>query len=84
MGTIPDFGEQVEGMKISGVRPGGPAAVAGMIGGDIIIKFGKTEIKNLYDFTYALGECKPGDEVDVVIKRGAETKTVKVKLEKRN
>ena len=84
MGTIPDFGEQVQGMKISGVREGSPAAKAGMTGGDIIVKFGKVEIKNLYDFTYALGEYKPGDEVDVVIKRGAETKTVKVKLEKRN
>jgi aminopeptidase YwaD len=84
MGTIPDFGEQVQGMKISGVREGSPAAKAGMTGGDIIIKFGKVDIKNLYDFTYALGEYKVGDEVDVIIKRGAETKTVRVKLEKRN
>ncbi|MDP2884855.1 MAG: M28 family peptidase [Ignavibacteria bacterium] len=84
MGTIPDFGEQVQGMKISGVREGSPAAKAGMAGGDIIVKFGKVDIKNLYDFTYALGEYKPGDEVDVVVKRGAETKTVRVKLEKRN
>ena len=84
MGTIPDFGEPVQGMKISGVREGSPASKAGMTGGDIIVKFGKIDINNLYDFTYALGEYKPGDEVDVVIKRGAETKTVKVKLEKRN
>ncbi len=84
MGTIPDFGEQAQGMKISGVREGSPAAKAGMTGGDIIVKFGKVDIKNLYDFTYALGEYRPGDEVDVVIKRGTETKTVRVKLEKRN
>ncbi len=84
MGTIPDFGEQAQGMKISGVREGSPAANAGMTGGDIIVKFGKVDVKNLYDFTYALGEYRPGDEVDVVIKRGTETKTVRVKLEKRN
>jgi len=84
MGTIPDFGEQVQGMKISGVREGSPAAKAGMVGGDIIVKFGKVDIKNLYDFTYALGEYKAGDEVDVVVKRGTETKTLRVKLEKRN
>jgi aminopeptidase YwaD len=84
MGTIPDFGEQVEGVKLSGVREGSPAAKGGVVGGDIIIKFGKVDIKNLYDFTYALGEHKPGDEVDVVIKRGGETKTMRVKLEKRN
>lgn len=84
MGTIPDFGEQVQGFKISGVRPGGPAAKAGLLGGDVIVKFGKVEIKNLYDFNYALGEHKPGDEVEVVFKRGNDTKTVKVTLEKRN
>jgi aminopeptidase YwaD len=84
MGTIPDFGEQVEGMKLAGVREGGPAAKAGLQAGDIIVKFGRVEVKNLYDFTYALAECKPGDEVDVVVKRGGETKTFRVKLEKRN
>ena len=84
MGTIPDFSEQVQGMKISGVREGGPAAKAGMLGGDIIVKFGRVEIKNLSDFTYALGEYKPGDEVEVVFKRGDETKTVKVTLQRRN
>ena len=84
MGTIPDFSEQGQGFKISGVRPGGPAEKAGMLGGDVIVKFGNVEIKNLYDFTNALGEHKPGDQVDVVYKRGNETKTTKVTLEKRN
>ncbi len=84
MGTVPDFGEQVEGMKLSGVREGSPAAKAGLLAGDIIVKFGKVDVKNLYDFTYALGEYKPGDEVDVVVKRGKETVNTKVKLERRN
>ena len=84
MGTIPDFGEQVEGMKLSGVREGSPAAKAGLQAGDIIVRFGTTDIKNLYDFAFALGEHKPGDDVDVVIKRGTELLTKTVKLEKRN
>jgi hypothetical protein len=84
MGTIPDFGESTEGMKISGVREGSPAAKAGLIGGDVIVKFGRVDIKNLYDFTYALGEYKPGDEVDVTVKRGMETKTMRVLLERRS
>jgi len=84
MGTIPDFGEQVEGMKLSGVREGSPAAKAGIQGGDIIVRFGKVDVKNIYDFTYALGQHKPGDEVEVVIKRGSVSITTKVTLEKRN
>ncbi|HLF20337.1 MAG TPA: M28 family peptidase [Bacteroidota bacterium] len=83
-GTIPDFGEQVEGMKLAGVREGSPAAKAGLQGGDIIVKFGKVDIKNLYDYTYALGEYKPGDEVDVIAMRGKEKLNFRVKLERRN
>jgi len=84
-GTIPDFGGgDVVGMKISGVREGSPAADAGMQGGDVIVKFGTVEIKNLYDYTYALGEYKPGDEVEVVVQRGEETVTLKLTVGKRN
>lgn len=83
-GTIPDFGEQVEGMKLSGVREGSPAAKAGLQAGDIVVKFGTIDIKNLYDYTFALGEYKPGDVVEVVLKRGKETLTVKLTLERRN
>jgi S1-C subfamily serine protease len=82
--TIPDFGEQVEGMKISGVTAGSPAATAGLQGGDVIVKFGKIEIKNLYDYTFALGEYKPGDEVEVIVKRGTETKSFHLTIGKRN
>jgi aminopeptidase YwaD len=83
VGTVPDFGEQTEGMKLSGVREGSPASKAGMKAGDIIIKFGKIDIKNLYDFTYAIGEYKVGDVLDVVVKRGTETLTLSVTLERR-
>ena len=83
-GTIPDFGGQAEGMKISGVRPGSPAEKGGLKGGDVIIKFGKVDIKNIYDYTFALGEYKPGDEVDVVVMRGTDRMVFRVKLERRN
>ncbi len=83
-GTIPDFGEQVDGMKISGVTDGSPGARAGLQAGDIIVKFGTIEIKNLYDYTFALGEYKPGDEVDIVVKRGNETKSMRLTIGRRN
>jgi S1-C subfamily serine protease len=83
-GTVPDFGEQSGGMKLAGVREGSPAAKAGLQAGDMIVKFGKVDIKNLYDYTYALGEYKPGDEVLVVVKRGTDSLKVTMKLERRN
>jgi hypothetical protein len=72
LGVVPDYAEDIAGMKISGTRAGSAAEKAGLKGGDIIIKFGKKEIKNIYDFTAVLGEYKPGDEVVIVVKRGTE------------
>lgn len=82
VGTIPDYAAEVQGMKISGVRQGGAAEKAGMQAGDVIIKFGKFEIKNVYDYTYALGEFSPGEKVPVVVKRGDQTVTLTVTLER--
>jgi hypothetical protein len=82
VGTVPDYTAEVEGMKISGVRKSSPAEKAGLQGGDIIIKFGKFDIKNLYDYTYALGEFSPGQKLPIVVKRGNQTVTLTVILER--
>ncbi|MEE9450501.1 MAG: M28 family peptidase [Ignavibacteriaceae bacterium] len=80
VGTIPDFAGEVDGYKISGVSEGGPAQLAGLQGGDIIIKFGEKKITNIYDFTYALADFVPGDKVVVVVKRGEEELTFELTL----
>jgi len=85
VGTIPDYSDNPKGLRLSGVREDGPAAKAGMQGGDIMIKFGDIDIKTIYDYTYALGKYKPGETIDVVVLRGEndEKVTLHVKLEKR-
>ena len=41
LGVMPDYGDEAKnGMKLSGVRDGGPAAKAGIKGGDSIIRIG--------------------------------------------
>ena len=81
LGIIPDFAGDTPGMKISGTRPGSPAEKAGLKADDVIIKFGGKEIKNIYDFTYMLGQFKPGDEVEIVAKRADKEVVLKAKLE---
>ena len=83
VGTIPDYAAEADGMQISGVRPSSPAEKAGLQGGDIIIKFGEYDIKNVYDYTYALDSFNPGDEVEIVALRAGQKMTVKAKLEGR-
>jgi len=82
-GSIPDFGQEVEGVKFSDVKPNSPAAKAGLKAGDILVQFGDKPIKNLYDFTDALRRSKVGDVVEVKVMRDGQPVTASVKLEQR-
>ncbi len=82
-GSIPDFGQESDGVKFSDVKPGSPAAKAGFKAGDVLVKFGDKPIHNLYDFTDALRSHKIGDAVDVTVLRDGKSLTASVKLEQR-
>jgi hypothetical protein len=82
-GSIPDFGQTENGVRFSDVKPGSPAAKAGLQAGDVLIQFGDKSIKNLYDFTDALRRSKVGDVVPVTVLRGGNQLKVDVKLEQR-
>jgi len=69
LGIIPNYADNSEGLKVDGVNPGGAGEKAGLQKGDIIVKMGSRAIKNIYDYTYALGELKAGDKVEVIVKR---------------
>ena len=82
-GSIPDFGQVPTGVRFADVRPGSPAAKAGLLPGDVLIQFGTQQIKNLYDFTDALRHSKVGDTVQVTVLRDGKPLTVPVTLEER-
>lgn len=72
MGTIPDMTPRDFGVRVAGVREGSAAEKAGLMAGDILVEFAGHEITDLYAYTYALREHKPGDEVEVVVIRDGE------------
>jgi membrane-associated protease RseP (regulator of RpoE activity) len=82
-GSIPDFAEVKDGVRFSDVRPGSPAAKAGLKAGDILVDFGDKPIHNLYDFTDALRRSKVGQTVEVKVLRDGQPLTVSVTLEQR-
>lgn len=80
VGTIPDFAYSGEGLKITGVNEASPAKKAGLQSADIIVKFGKKKIANIYDFVYALREYVVGDVVDVIVIRDNKEVTLSLEL----
>jgi hypothetical protein len=80
LGTIPEYGAGVVGVLLGGVRPGSPADQAGLKAGDILIGLGGKTIRNIEEYTAALGAFAPGETVELIVKRGAETLTLKATL----
>ena len=79
-GSQPSMDEQGNGVLLEGVSDGSPAQKAGIRGGDLIVKMGKTDVNDLMAMTQVLRAHKPGDTLDVVLKRGTEQKTIRVVL----
>lgn len=79
LGTIPDYSQgDVEGVRLSGVAPDGPAAEAGVKSGDTIVELGGEEIKNIYDYTYMMGDLQIGEETSIVVLRDGERVEMKI------
>ena len=78
LGTIPSYAEGGDGLKLDGVRDDSPAARAGLKAGDLIVRMAGRDVKNVYDYTYVLGEMKAGEEYEVEVVRGGER--LKLKL----
>ncbi len=79
MGTIPDYAAgEVKGLKLSGVAAEGPAAKAGVRGGDVIVELAGRKVEDIYDYTYAIEALKIGEEVEIVVRRGDENVKLKV------
>lgn len=78
LGTIPDYVAEVEGVKLTGVRGGGPADKAGVKGGDIIIGLAGKSIKNIYDYTNILADLNAGQKYKIKVKRDGKTLTLTI------
>lgn len=76
LGTIPDYGAQVDGVRLTGVREGGAAAKAGMQKADVIQKIGDREIHNLDDYMASFALLEPGEPVEVVVERDGKPVTL--------
>lgn len=80
LGTVPDYTGEEKGVKLADVRPDSPAAKGGLKGGDVIVGFAGKPISTIYDYTENLGRAKPGDKVEITVKRDGKDVTLSVTL----
>lgn len=73
-------GTNIYGVELDEVERNGPADLAGLKAGDIIITFDGQPIRTAGDLRYRAGAAEPGRLVDVVVVRGGQQVTIPVKM----
>lgn len=69
-----------KGALVSNIEENGPAAKAGIRNGDVILRFGDKEIKQMSDLPRIVGAAKPGSKVDVEVWRKGKSITLKTEV----
>ncbi len=69
LGIIPDYSYTGEGVRADGVSADKPAARAGILAGDIIVKLGADEVRGMQSYMEALGHQNVGAKSTVLILR---------------
>jgi hypothetical protein len=80
LGTVPDMTGAPGGVRLVGVRAGSPAEKAGLRGDDIITRIGTMDTPDLQAMTDALRSHRPGETVEIVVRRGAAVTTLRARL----
>ena len=83
LGIMPDYGFDGKGLRLTGVSEGGPAEKGGIVDGDVIIKMNNKDVNNIQEYMYALASVEPGSEIEVIVMRDGEERSLKVTPEKR-
>ena len=72
LGTVPDMVSSGPGMRIQAVRAGTAADEAGLRAGDVILRIGEVEVKDIYGLQEALTTYNSGATVVIVFLRDGE------------
>jgi YidC/Oxa1 family membrane protein insertase len=72
-----------EGCRVSVVGPGTPAARAGIVAGDVIVKVAGSPTADVRSLVEILAETKPGQQVAIDVVRDGSPRTVEAALDRR-
>ncbi|MCK7534909.1 MAG: PDZ domain-containing protein [Marinilabiliales bacterium] len=78
---MPDFAGNVKnGLRADFVTPGKPAALGGMVKGDIIVAIEDKPVNNIEDYMFRLGQLKAGQIVNVEVMRDGKRELLIIQL----
>jgi len=81
LGIVPDMvSSDNDGLRVDGVRKGGPAERAGILKGDKIVSIEGQPVTNIYDYMARLGKLKPGQVASVEIVRNGKKQVMIVQF----
>ena len=80
LGIMPSYSDTKDGLHIDGVTENRPGAQAGIEAGDILLKIGKCEVKEVYSYMDCLAKINSGDELPVTVLRNGQEMVMKVKF----
>jgi Zn-dependent M28 family amino/carboxypeptidase len=80
LGIMPDYMYESGGVKVDGVSADKPAAKAGIVKGDIIVKLGNFDTQDMQGYMTALSAFKPGDKTIAVVLRNGKREEVKIQF----
>ena len=75
-----DLDLKADGVYIPQVMPDGPADKAGILAGDIILRYDKVKIDSSRQLMNEVAKTKPDTTVDVEVRRNKKNKIIKVKV----
>jgi serine protease Do len=82
LGVIPADGSDEP--RVASVIPGSGAEKSGIRAGDLLLKFAGTELHKFAELPPLVQRHRPGDKVEIELRRGTETLKLQVKLGRRN
>ena len=81
IGIMPDFAGNIKnGLRADFVIPDRPAALGGMIKGDIITAINGKAVNNIYDYMSRMGQLKHGQTISVEITRNNQKMLLLIQL----
>jgi serine protease Do len=75
---------EIKGVYVTGLTPGGSGEEAGIKEGDVITKIGDVNVNNVPELQEQISRFRPGNKINVTLKRNNQEKILPVVLKNKN